>query len=302
MLLDDLTVYIVSTGEETYQECLEALNAQGCSFRIEHIRDVHPMSRAFQSMPERCRTKYFLQVDADMVLHPTAVRELYETAERTGFFTVVVYGQLYEEGFGVGGSVRIWKRHLFRFFSFRDRRTVDRDLYKRIRLFGFRRKKVEPILGVHRPRHSVFSDYLKAKSDVEKWRYLGRDPEIYALKLLRQVWESMPESRYGLLGTIMGALTAWERVIRSKDIEIERKRFDRLMELFTLDLVDPSNLRDENGRFLVEKSFREAYMDRTGALTGAKAALYKGLLEMFGKKEESLPDSKIRNLHEVACW
>lgn len=301
MLLDDLTAYIVSTGEETYHECLDALKAQGCSFRIEHIRGVHPMSMAFQSMPDKCVTKYFLQVDADMVLNPFAVKELYEAAERTGFFTAVIYGQLYEEGFGVGGSVRLWKRHLFKYFSFRDRRTVDRDLYRRIRLFGFRRKKVSPILGIHRPRHSVFSDYLKAKSDVEKWRYLQRGPELYALKVLRQGWEGLPASRYALLGTLMGALTGWQRVVRSKNIEIERNRFDRLMALFALDSLSTPALKNRNGRCqIVEQDFSEAYRDRTEELTGAKASLCKELLGLFGNKEGAGSELKIQDVHEIA--
>lgn len=301
MLLDDLTVYIISAGEETYEECLASLERQGFSFKIDFINGVYPMSRAFQTMADRCTTKYFMQVDADMILEPSAVKRLYEGARETGFFTAIIYGQLYEEGFGVGGSVRLWKKHLFRLFSFRDRRTVDRDFYRRIRLFGFRKRKVEGILGIHRPRYSVFSDYLKTKSDIEKWRFLGRDPEGYAYDTLKQTWNTCPGGGYRLLGTLMGALTGWNRVVRSKNIEIERKRFESVLGLLCEDglltLSEEMNLQDFH---CLTQHFFEAYNDRTNDLTEAKAYLCETVFQVFGKSKIHRNGEDIRNLHEAA--
>jgi len=116
--LSDLTVFIVSAGEETAEECEAALAAQDCGFAVKHIRDTYPMSRAFQRMPDECGTPYFIQVDADMVLKPHAVSTLHRGTRESSFMTYMSYGQLFEEGFGVGGAVRCWKRRLFSFFKF----------------------------------------------------------------------------------------------------------------------------------------------------------------------------------------
>jgi hypothetical protein len=64
-------------------------------FRIELVRDVYPMDRAFQEMLDRCKTPFFVQVDADMMLAPHAVRRLMEGAERSPETTGIVAGWLW---------------------------------------------------------------------------------------------------------------------------------------------------------------------------------------------------------------
>jgi hypothetical protein len=219
---DSLTVFVISTGEEVLDDCLAALEAQTRPVRVERIDDVFPMSAAFQAMPDRCETPYFLQVDADMVLEPFAAELLHDRLRRTGPRVFQVSGQLYEEGFGVGGAVKCWKRSLFRWFSFADVRTVDRDLYRRTRRFGLGRKHVGDVVGRHIPRHSPESEFLKAKGDVEKWRFLGREAERYALPLVRELLAEATVPADRLTGALLGALTTEPRLSRSKDIRHER--------------------------------------------------------------------------------
>ena len=92
--LNDLTVFIISSGEETSDDCTAALKEQDCTFPIEHIRDVAPMSAAFQAMPDSCLTPYFLQVDADMILKPDAVRKLYNAIHQSPFWVYRIAGTL----------------------------------------------------------------------------------------------------------------------------------------------------------------------------------------------------------------
>lgn len=234
-LKEDLTVFVISAGEDTLDECVDALLQQDCSFHIEHIRDVYPMSAAFQAMPDGCHTPYFIQVDADMILYPHAIRTLYDGIRKSGFFTYLVYGMLLEQGFGVRGSVKAWKRKIFQWFAFRDSRTVDRDLTRRVRRLGFRQRGLGEVLGIHKPYHSPFLEYLKAKSDVEKWRFLKRPVEQYAFNLLSNSLSGFPDTRHPLLGVLLGSLTGWERVACSKDLNLERSRFDRLLGLLAQD-------------------------------------------------------------------
>lgn len=237
---DSLTVFVITTGEDVEAECLAALERQTRRFRLEHISDVYPMSAAFQAMPDRCRTPYFLQVDADMVLEPHAVESLHEALVRSSPRIFQVSGQLYEEGFGTdglapGGAVKCWKRGLFRLFSFRDVRTVDRDLYRRTRRLGLGRRHIEERVGLHLPRHSPESEWLKGKGDVEKWRFLGRDAEMYALPLVRELVERWPEERHRLAGALLGALTTEPRLSRSKDIRYEREVREAALSVLRVD-------------------------------------------------------------------
>lgn len=286
MFLDDLTIYVISTGEDTLEKSLRALHAQDCSFKIEHITDVFPMSRAFQEMPHRCRTPYFVQVDADMILEPFAVRTLYEAARKSGFFTAMIFGQLYEEGFGFGGSVRLWKKLLFKYFSFRDCRTVDRDLFKRMRLVGFKRKNVEKVLGIHQPRHSEFSGYLKAKSDIEKWRYLKRNPELYAIKLYDEIVANLPVRTHQFLGILLGSLTKWERYEKSKDLFVEKERYAKILKMLgyagTLPIIELGEIN-----IGIKKLFVDCYNDFKTTNKNSRTLLAEFIINKFKNSHTS---------------
>jgi hypothetical protein len=282
--LDDLTVFIISTGEDTAADCEKALMEQDCTFTIKHIKNTFPMSRAFQRMPDECETGYFVQVDSDMILKPHAIRTLYNGIKKTSFITYMVYGQLYEEGFGVGGSVRCWKRGLFKFFKFRDCRTVDRDLYRRVHRIGLRAKNLNQVLGIHRARHSPFSNYLKTKSDVEKWRFLDRAPEDYALDVLKKNISNLPESSNELLGSLLGALTAKERLIRSKDIHVETERYHKLLNKLGINGNHIVARNTENHTHVLEVAFCRAYRDMGDSHTSAKYQLASLIIEIFGSQ------------------
>ncbi len=287
--LDDLTVFIILTGEDTTAECEKALKEQDCTFTVKHIRDTFPMCRAFQRMPDECDTRYFIQVDSDIVLKPHAVQILYDRTKKTSFITYMGYGQLYEEGFGIGGTVRCWKRKLFKYFKYRDCRTVDRDLYRRVRRFGLQAKNLKQVLGLHLPRHSPFSNYLKTKSDVEKWRFLKRPPERYALNVLSKSIENLPASSNELLGALLGALTMKERLIRSKNIKLETERYNEVLSRLGTDkdVGVVSNLKVNKDD--LKTFFCKSYSDINDNHTRTKMALAEIVIKIFGRDSNVSP-------------
>lgn len=228
--LNDLTVFIISSGEDTEHECLNALHNQNCVFEIKYIRNQCPMSKAFQLMPELCATRYFIQVDADMILHPGAVLSLYNSIKESPFWIYRISYALYEEDFGVGGAVKCWKTNIFNYFKFDDVRTVDRSFHSKVKWFGFRYQHESEVIGVHRPRHSPFSMYLKTKSDIEKWRFLGRDVKLYALPLINNIFDNHDDEFfvYKVLGVLQGATSSANIVSKSKDICVEKDVYEQM--------------------------------------------------------------------------
>lgn len=286
--MDDLTVFLITCGEESLNRCMESLQKQHLSGKsspkLEVIRDVYPMSEAFNQMHKRCKTPYFLQVDSDVVLNDGAVQALYETVRTSPFFIYAAYGQLYEEGFGLGGSLRCWKKSIFNLFKFRDRRTVDRDFYNRARLLGFRRKKIEGVVGTHAPRHSNLSEYLKTKGDVEKWQFLKRPFARFAQPLYESLLADPARNRYKILGFAMGAVSSGKRISKSKDIKIEKERINSIFKLLDTSL-DAFSLKKNTDLNSLEALFKKAYCSYSA---GQKEIYAKEILEkLFGAADKA---------------
>jgi hypothetical protein len=77
--MSDVTAVVLATGEATLERALTSVRSQ--TYEIADmvvIEGVTPFHRAFNAGVAAVRTPYFVQVDADMVLDPTCVAELYE--------------------------------------------------------------------------------------------------------------------------------------------------------------------------------------------------------------------------------
>ena len=284
-LLEDLTVFVISIGEETYDDCLTALESQDCEFRIEHINNVSPMSAAFQAMPDRCSTKFFVQVDADMILDPAAIRKLYLSTLQSPFWVYRVSAPLYEEGFGVGGAVKCWKKNIFRFTKFHDVRTVDRDLHRRLRQVGFRLRHLNSVVGIHRPRHSSFSRYLKTKSDIEKWRFLYRPSGLYAEPLLDDVLSMENFDGHRLLGILLGSITSYPKLGMSKNISAEQHLFAQVKILLSLDPAISNNSYPLYEVKSLREKFITAYNEFTGRNNKPRYAVAAAIVEMYSSTD-----------------
>lgn len=91
-----VTVYVTTVGARSFGACIEHLHEQDCTFNVEVIDHVAPMTAAFQRMLDGCRTPYYVQVDEDMILFPHAVRTLYERIEAAGPEFVMYAADLFD--------------------------------------------------------------------------------------------------------------------------------------------------------------------------------------------------------------
>jgi glycosyltransferase involved in cell wall biosynthesis len=77
-LSDVLTVFVIRCGyNPNYDDCISALMSQTVNFELIEIKDKTPMSKAFQTMIDKCQTKYYIQVDEDMILNEDAIEKIY---------------------------------------------------------------------------------------------------------------------------------------------------------------------------------------------------------------------------------
>jgi len=76
-LRDKVTVFITTVGEDSFKEAVDRINQQTVFVNIEIIKDIAPMSAAFQKMIDNCKTPYYVQLDEDMLLSGNAIEVLY---------------------------------------------------------------------------------------------------------------------------------------------------------------------------------------------------------------------------------
>lgn len=95
-ILSDVTVFVLDCGEPSVAKCKAHLLNQNTLFYCHFIFNKRPIGAAFSYMPALCATKYYVQVDADMILNPHTIRYLYariiRTSEKTAFFCGWLWG------------------------------------------------------------------------------------------------------------------------------------------------------------------------------------------------------------------
>lgn len=118
-LSEEVTVFVTTIGAEDFPYCMDALARQDCHFRIRVISNVAPMDAAFQRMINECQTKYYVQVDEDMILYSDAVRKLYDAICAADPQTAVWFFGLHDVFTGLClTGVKIYRHEIVREFPY----------------------------------------------------------------------------------------------------------------------------------------------------------------------------------------
>jgi len=95
-LRDQLTVFCTGTEESSLEASLVTLEQQDCLFRLENLCGSPPEQADFPGLVERCRTPFFLQLDQDTALFPSAVGRLFKEITGPGSPRAWVAGPLHD--------------------------------------------------------------------------------------------------------------------------------------------------------------------------------------------------------------
>lgn len=232
-LSDQLTVFLISSGEPDYETAKRALLGQDCQFILKEVKNVAPMNAAFQTMLDTCTTPYFIQVDADMVLEPWAIRRMYEETQResiqhgvslrpmnrVAMLTFLLYDvHLCMNIYGV----KIYRHEIMRRFPYQSSYSCEVDQVKRILAGGFfaidlheadaLKPQTENTFGLHSPTWTPESIYRRYKRLAQKWRRFGyfwmkSIPNKLRLDLIEK---GNPLDFWALAGFIAGACSNLE--------------------------------------------------------------------------------------------
>ncbi|MCZ6799281.1 MAG: glycosyltransferase [Nitrospirae bacterium] len=134
--MSDVTALLLTVGEETTPRALKSLTRQTLPPReIVVIRNVRPFYKALNTGAAKVRTPFFLQVDADMVLDSTCIKDLRNcVSDDVG----VVVGQVRDPMVGRGSGIKLFRTKCFEDIPFRNTISPDTDFSAELLKYGWK--------------------------------------------------------------------------------------------------------------------------------------------------------------------
>lgn len=230
-LEDKLTVFLVSVGSPSRWHALEALKKQNCTFRLQLVENMYPMSHAFQYMLDQCTTPYYVQVDEDMVLYPNAIRKMYLEMSQSNPDVMMIVFPLWDSHLArpiIG--VKIFRTEIARKFPFRNVRACEIDQLERAKAAGYRYINhynetitKDQTLGTHGEFMTAMEAFERYKDLFVRYRKFKfmRWIQPYANRIFcRYVEEGNPVDLAASLGAIVGLTMPLEWARSEKDARL----------------------------------------------------------------------------------
>ena len=238
-LTKELTVFVVSCGSNpNYIDCINSLRNQNCSFNIKYIKDISPMSKAFQKMIDDCFTKYYIQVDEDMILNENSIEKIYESIKSSSNATHSVCYLLKDPhlNFNLYG-IKAYKHDVMKNHPYNlNVISCEVEQLGRIEKSGYKNVFIQEVVGLHSPKWTqelIFERYfdLMEKWKVYNYHWMGELPAK-----LMHIYKNNPTDLN--LFAFMGAMTSIssnEKLRnREKNYKIEDKNFKRIKNLISI--------------------------------------------------------------------
>lgn len=236
-LREELTVFVLNAGENpNYLECVDSIYNQNCAFHTKFINNVAPMSKAFQQMINDCATKYYIQVDGDMVLNPDAIETIYNTLVSSNENTAIVAYMLKDAhlNFDIYG-VKGYKHEILSKYPYNlEIISCEVEQMNRMTKDGYKTEMIEKVLGIHSPKWThelIYERYfdLMEKWKIYKYHWVGKLPA----KLLAMFKNEPSDLNFFALAGTMESLSSQEPIRkREKDFSIKNKNVEMLKKMY----------------------------------------------------------------------
>lgn len=215
--LKDLTVFIISVEQkENYKACKKAILNQSVDFSIKEVKNVCPMSMAFNSMLDQCDTKYFIQLDEDMILDHGAVEHMYNSIKKSDKNTATVMFKLHDHHLNeLVYGVRISKADIIKKYPFQNTLASENNQKWRIREDGYNIKRETKSLGVHSPYWTNEAIFQRYYNFGERYKQLNGHKEIFSK--LKNIMQKDPSDL-----NVLAFLGAFSAIFSNKEHNEEK--------------------------------------------------------------------------------
>ncbi len=234
-LSDQLTVFVISSGSNpNLPGCLKALKMQSCTFTLDIIKDVSPLSRAFQEMLNRVRTPYYIECDEDMVLNANAVEKMYnDIAGAHHSDNVAMHAYMLQDqhlDMPIYG-VKIYKADICKRYPYNlQHPSCEMEQLQRLERDGYTYKLFHDLMGSHSPlwtEELIFERYYNLMEKFKIFRYVWM--EQLPRKLLEKVQREPTDLNIAAYSGALASVYADTTMDREKDARRVNASFGKLL-------------------------------------------------------------------------
>lgn len=204
----ELTVFILThDNEPNFNNCLSAIKSQNIDFSLEIIKNYHPMSVAFQEMLDRCKTKYFIQIDSDFIMNPDSLETMLKSIKLTKENEAMVCFKLHDWHLDKPiDGVKIYKHNIFKQYPYKNVMSCEMEQLDRLTHDGYTYIRKSEILGIHSPIWTIESIFERYFNYMEKNKKFNKESNPL-LETLIKIFIDNPTNinLYAFLGAIVSA-------------------------------------------------------------------------------------------------
>jgi len=215
---DQLTATVFACDPSPFlEQCLEAIEAQTLKpARLQIIKNVTPISLAFQKGLDLVETKYYVSVDEDMILFPRCFEQLYYIMNKRPGTGEVVLGLL-DPMLGPIQGIHFYRTQAVKPIGFHPPRAKgpEQHVNRRLRESGWNCVTNRGlVVGLHHPGYSPLEAFWKFRfmgqsmryHPLEKWNYYGSPPMFWHTDVLAGYWKRTGDlaALYALAGLFDG--------------------------------------------------------------------------------------------------
>jgi GR25 family glycosyltransferase involved in LPS biosynthesis len=234
-----LTVFIISCGfNPNYEDCKMSLGNQTVKFKLKEVKNISPMSKAFQKMIDDCDTDYYIQVDEDMILQPDSIETIYNSLTSSGSNISTIAHMLKDThlDFNLYG-IKGYKHNILKEYPYNlEIISCEVEQVKRLQNDGYDTLMVEKVIGYHSPKWTPELIYERYFDVIEKWKIFKYNWMSELPSKLLKIFQNNPTeiNLYALMGA-MSSLSVEEPIRdREKNFQLKDKNFDRLQKMTQL--------------------------------------------------------------------
>lgn len=208
------TVFVTTVGDQQhFTPCMEHLRSQTVARPVDVIDRVAPMSAALQQMIDRCNTPFYVQVDEDMQLFPSAIESLERMMQESPPSVALICAYLWDcETHQPIQGVKIYRHSILKQFPYRDTLSCEIEQIARMKEAGFS-VSILPLgdrstcFGTHGGHYTPATAFKRWQRHFQKHQKLGNMKwlEPWPKRLLDRYFETRDEVHlYAFLGAVAG--------------------------------------------------------------------------------------------------